>query len=44
MNRIGNEIMRIGQDEAKEAPGEEVGGPDSREKSILGRYVFGSEI
>ncbi len=32
LNRIGNEIMRIGQDEAKEVPGEEEGGPDSKEE------------
>ncbi len=29
---IGSEIMRIGQDKAKEAPGEQGGRPDSREK------------
>jgi hypothetical protein len=32
LNKIWNEIMRIGQDEAKEVPGEEEGGPDSKEK------------
>ena len=32
LERIGNEIMRIGQDKAKEAPGEQEDGPDSREK------------
>ncbi len=32
LERIGNEIMRIGQGKAKEAPGEQEDGPDSREK------------
>ena len=32
LNKIGNEIMRIGQDKAKEAPGEQEDGPKSREK------------
>ncbi len=32
LNRIGNGITRTGQDKAMEAPGEQEGGPDSREK------------
>ncbi len=32
LERMRSEIMRIGQDEAKEAPGEREDGPDSREK------------
>jgi hypothetical protein len=32
LERMGNEIMRIGQDKAKEAPGEREDGPDSKEK------------
>jgi hypothetical protein len=32
LERIRSEIMRIGQDKAKEAPGEREDGPDSREK------------
>ncbi len=32
LERIGNEIMRIGQDKAKEAPEEWEDGPDPREK------------
>jgi hypothetical protein len=32
LERIGNEIMRMGQDKAKKASGEQEDGPDSREK------------
>ncbi len=32
LERIGNEILRIGQDKAKEAPEEQGDGPNSREK------------
>ncbi len=32
LERRGNEIMRMGQGKAKEAPGEQEDGPDSREK------------
>jgi hypothetical protein len=32
LERIGDEIMRMGQGKAKEAPGEREGGPDPREK------------
>ncbi len=32
MEKIGNEIVRMEQDKAKEAPGEQEGGSDSREK------------
>ncbi len=32
LERIGNEVIRIGQDKAKEAPEEQEDGPDSREK------------
>ena len=32
LERIGNKILRIGQDKAKEAPEEQGDGPDSREK------------
>ncbi len=32
LERIRSEIMRVGQDKAKEVPGEREGGPDSREK------------